>query len=172
MRIARSPSRGTARSLVTRSRHRSCCAEAPQVKREADKAHLGDACGYRKVDPTPLDAARSVPRGDGAASIAKVTSAPARPSGRRKRSPNGYTKRQLVAKHRSNPLLNSGRQSVASRLDLGAIVAVVEPTDLRSRDDTADRRRHHGTRNRRVLVERQMRARLHVVRDVAGEHPL
>jgi hypothetical protein len=67
-----------------------------------------------------------------------------------------------------------GLTSLAARLRLGgrAIVAMVEAADLRSRDDTPGRRRHHRACDRHILVERKMRTGAHVVRDVVREHPM
>jgi len=65
------------------------------------------------------------------------------------------------------------RRLVGERIAIGrlcgdAVVAVVQTADLRRRDDASGRRRRNGPRERRVLVEREMRARVQVVR----EHPL
>ena len=68
----------------------------------------------------------------------------------------------------------SGQHAVGADRRLGrrAIVAVVKPADLRSREDPPSRRSHDCARDRRVLPECHMRSRLHVVRDVPNEHPL
>lgn len=50
-----------------------------------------------------------------------------------------------------------------------SVVAVVEPADLRTCDDTPGGRRHDRTRGRRVLEKREMCARAHVVHDVVRQ---
>jgi len=64
----------------------------------------------------------------------------------------GQTARDVVTGRRATAL--GGR----------AIVAVVEPADVRRHDDPPDRRRHDRARDRRVLLQGQVRSRLHVVR--------
>ena len=61
---------------------------------------------------------------------------------------------------------------VDRRLGCRAIVVVMESANLRRRDDTPRRRRPDGARDRRVLLECEMRSGPHAVRDVIGEHPL
>ncbi len=50
-----------------------------------------------------------------------------------------------------------------------AFVAVMQPADGRQGDDTSRLDRRHGSRLRRVLLERQVRARAVVVVDVGAE---
>ena len=47
-----------------------------------------------------------------------------------------------------------------------ALVAVMQAADMRNRDDRAVRWRHDRSRRRRILVEREVRARCQVVLDV------
>ena len=47
---------------------------------------------------------------------------------------------------------------VDRRLGCRAIVAVVEPADVRRHDDSPDRRRHDRARDRRVLLQCQVRS--------------
>ena len=49
---------------------------------------------------------------------------------------------------------------------------MVEAADLRCRDDATGRRRHDGSRDRRVLAKREMCSRQRVVRDVVLDHPV
>jgi len=46
----------------------------------------------------------------------------------------------------------------SDRLGGRAIVAVVEPADVRRHDDPPDRRRHDQARDRRILLQGQVRA--------------
>jgi hypothetical protein len=64
----------------------------------------------------------------------------------------------------------TGHRDASYRLCRQAVVAVVESADVRSRDDAPRRGRHDRTRDRRVLAEREMCSRAHVVRDVVCEH--
>src|SRR6266850_6598278 len=50
-----------------------------------------------------------------------------------------------------------------------AVVAVVEPADLRTCDDAPGRWRHRRARSRRVFTKREMCARAHVVHDVVRQ---
>jgi hypothetical protein len=61
---------------------------------------------------------------------------------------------------------------VDRRLGSGAIVALMKPAHLRRRNDAASRWGQDRARDWRILLEREMRSRLHVVGDVSGEHAL
>ena len=58
-----------------------------------------------------------------------------------------------------------GERIASGRLCSDAIVAVVQTADLWRRDDASGRRWHYRPRARRVLAQREMRARVQVVRD-------
>ena len=53
-----------------------------------------------------------------------------------------------------------------------AIVAVVEPADVRRHDNPPARRRHDRARDRRVLLQCQVRSGLHVVSDIRGQYSM
>lgn len=60
--------------------------------------------------------------------------------------------------------------NVDGRLRRDAIVAVVEPADVRRRDDPPSRRPHDLTRGRQIFAQRKMCSGAHVVRDVVREY--
>jgi hypothetical protein len=62
--------------------------------------------------------------------------------------------------------------SSIGRLSGDAVVAVVEAADLGGRDDASGGRRCNRARDRPVFVQREMRARVQVVRDVVSAHSL
>ena len=63
-----------------------------------------------------------------------------------------------------------GERIAIGRLCGDAVVAVVQAADLWGRDHGSDRRRRNRARDRRILVQREMRARVQVVREVVSEY--